>query len=102
MLDIKLIRERPEYVEKALARRHGDYSLKPLLAVDEEFRKVNTEWESLNRRSNEISEQFKTGQTPKEQMEALRAESKDIKKRLSEVDPLRKELEQKLEELLLA
>jgi seryl-tRNA synthetase len=103
MLDIKLIREKPEYVEKALARRHGDYSLKPLLAADEEFRKVNAEWESLNRRSNEISEQFKNaGKTPKEQLESLRTESKDVKKRLTEIDPLRQELEQKLNEFLLA
>jgi seryl-tRNA synthetase len=102
MLDIKLIREKPDQVAKALARRHGNISLKEVLDVDQELRKVIGEWEALNRRSNEISEQFKTGKTPKEQMETLRQESKDIKKRSTEIEESKRELEAKMDVLLLA
>ena len=56
MLDIKLIREKPDFIEKALARRNGGFSIKPLLACDEEFRRAQNEWEELNRRNNEISD----------------------------------------------
>lgn len=102
MLDIKLIREKPDQVEKALARRHGNISLKEVLDVDQDLRKVIGEWEALNRRSNEISELFKTGKAPKEQIETLRAESKEIKKRSSEIEESKRELEAKMDVLLLA
>jgi len=102
MLDIKLIREKPDQVEKALARRHGNISLKEVLEVDHDLRKVTGEWEALNRRSNEISELFKTGKAPKEQIDTLRQESKDIKKRSSEIEEQKRELEAKMDVHLLA
>src|SRR5579885_1261183 len=70
MLDLKLVREKAEEVEKALARRNGGFSVKELLEVDAEFRKAQGEWERLRQRANEISELFKTGKVPKEQVEA--------------------------------
>ncbi|HEY9772205.1 MAG TPA: serine--tRNA ligase [Planktothrix sp.] len=102
MLDLKLVREKPEEVEKALARRHGDYPVASLKEVDVEHRKIQGEWESLNRRGNEISEQFKTGKLSKEQMEPLREETKTIKKRREEIEKEKQEVEAKLESLLLA
>ena len=101
MLDIKLIRENPQEVEKALARRNGGFSLAGILEVDQNLRKVMGEWESLNQRVNEISELFKSGKVAKEQMEALRKESKDIKTRREELDKLKLEAEARLEELRL-
>lgn len=102
MLDIKIIRDRPEEVLKALGRRHGDYPIKELLEVDAEHRKSVGEWEALNRRSNEIANLFKTQQAPKDQIDALRQESKDIKKRSSEIEEAKREQEARLDELLLA
>lgn len=99
MLDPKLIREKPEEVLAALARRHGDYPVKEAVEVDARSRKVMAEWESYRQRSNEISEQFKT--TPKDQIEALRQETKDLKAKEKESDALRQELAAKLHSLLL-
>lgn len=101
MLDIKLIRENPDEIEKALARRHGGYTLGPLLDVDRDYRKTLAEWESLNRRSNEISELFKGGKVAKEEMDTLRAETKSIKQRQKELDEQKKALEDKLDDLLM-
>lgn len=102
MLDLKLVRENPESVEKALARRHGDFPVGELRNVDEEQRKIQGEWESLNRRSNEISEQFKTGKLSKEEKEPLQQETKEIKKRREEIEQLKQEHEKRLTELLLS
>lgn len=102
MLDIKLIREKPDFVEKALARRHGGFSLKPLLACDEEFRKAQIEWEELNRRTNEISERFKTGKLEASEGASLKEETKKIKERRQEIESLRQELEKLLIELQLS
>src|ERR1700722_3616314 len=86
MLDLKLVREKPDEVEKALGRRHGDFPIAELKEVDAQHRKIQGEWESINRRSNEISEQFKTGKLSKEQMEPLRQETKEIKTRREEIE----------------
>lgn len=102
MLDIKIIRDRPDDVRKGLARRHGDFPLDQLLEVDAEYRKFVAESEALNRRSNEIANSFKTGQVPKDQMDALKQESKDIKKKSSEVEERKRELETSLDKYLLA
>ncbi len=79
MLDIKLVREKSNFVELAIARRNGGFSIKPLLACDEEFRQVQNEWEELNRRTNEISQAFKTGNVPADKANALKEETKTIK-----------------------
>jgi seryl-tRNA synthetase len=102
MLDLKLVREKPEEVVRALARRHGDFPITELTQIDAQQRKIQGEWEALNRRSNEISEQFKTGKLSKEQMEPLRQETKDSKKRREEIEKEKQDLEQKLHALLLA
>lgn len=102
MLDIKQIRENPDLAEAQLARRHGGFSIRPIVELDIQHRKAQQEWEDLNRKRNEISESFKTGKLPKEEMEKLRAESSTVKKRQDEVNEERVRLEGELENLLLA
>ena len=97
MLDIKLIREKSDFVEAALARRNGNLSIKPLLAMDEQFRQIQNEWEELNRRTNELSQSFKGS----DKADALKEQSKTIKTRRLEIEVLRQELEQKLYDLQL-
>lgn len=96
MLDLKLIREQSQEVDSALARRNGGFTIAPILELDKDYRAILADWELLNRRSNEISELFKMGKAAKEQMEALRQETKDIKKRREELDETKRELEEKL------
>jgi seryl-tRNA synthetase len=102
MLDIKLIRENPADVEKALARRNGGFSVREIVDVDAEFRKVQAEWEDFRRQSNEISDQFKTGKIPADQKETMAAQNKDLKKRTAEAEVIKKEREEKRDQLLLA
>ncbi|MBX9951553.1 MAG: serine--tRNA ligase [Candidatus Obscuribacterales bacterium] len=102
MLDLRLIREDMEKVEKALARRNGGFSTRSLVEVDGQFRKKLAEWEGLRARSNQISGEFKTGKVAKEDIEKLRAESKELKANLETLDKEKSELETKLDELLLA
>jgi len=102
MLDLRLIREDQEGVEKALARRNGGFSVKPLAEADAQLRKVQSEWEQINQRVNEISESFKTGKVAKDQMDVLRQETKDLKKRREEIETAKQELEVRLNDLRLA
>ncbi|MBX9687972.1 MAG: serine--tRNA ligase [Candidatus Obscuribacterales bacterium] len=100
MLDIKIIRDNQDEVQAALDRRHGGYSVSELVAIDKQVRETQGEWENLRRRSNEISEQFKTGKVSAEEKEALKAETKELKSKLVDIEPQLKELEAKRDLLL--
>jgi len=102
MLDIKLIRENPKSVEDALARRQGGFSIAKLLEVDAEFRRIQNEWEQLNRQSNEISLQFKTGKPQADQIVALKEQTKQIKSRHEEIEQERQKLEAELKIVQMA
>lgn len=93
MLDIKFVRDNADDVQKALDRRNGGWSISELLSTDKQVRELLAEAEALRRRSNEISEQFKTGKLPKEEMEGLRQEVKELKKKQEAVEPALKEAE---------
>ncbi|MCW5822687.1 MAG: serine--tRNA ligase [Cyanobacteria bacterium TGS_CYA1] len=102
MLDIRHIRENTDQVEAALQRRNAGFSVKELIVVDEQYRTVNSQWESLNRRRNEISEMFKTGKVAAEQKAELQAETKKIKESYETLGKEKDELEKKVSEMLLA
>src|SRR5439155_68249 len=58
MLSIKLLREHPDDVRRALARRHTEAPLEEALAVDTEWRRVLAEVESLRAERNTISKEI--------------------------------------------
>jgi seryl-tRNA synthetase len=102
MLDIKFVRDNAELVQKALDRRHQGISISELLVLDKESRELLGQWEDLRRRSNEISEQFKTGKVPAEEKAKLSEETKEIKKKIQDIEPRLKETEEKRDQLLLS
>ncbi len=101
MLDLRLIRENAAEVEKALARRNGQFTVTELVKVDSRYRDLQGQWEKLNQRTNEISELFKTGKADKSQIETLRAESKELKSKREEIEGEKQALEQELDSLRL-
>jgi len=113
MLSIQLLREQPEEVRRALARRHTEVPLDEALAVDADWRRVLAEVESLRAERNaiskeigELSRQAKTADT-KEAKHAehrrsdLVARSSFLGERLEGSEARRRELEAKLRELML-
>lgn len=100
MLDLRLVREKTDEVEKALARRHAGFSTADLVKVDGEWRTLQAEHESINRRTNEISEQFKTNKDADK--DALRKEQQENKKRQTDIKAQLFELETQLNALHLA
>lgn len=55
MLELNLIRENPELVKKALAKKGWDFDSKNLLALDKERRALRTEVENAKAQINELS-----------------------------------------------
>ncbi len=102
MLDLKLVRDKQEEVEAALARRNGGFSVTELIEVDVALRKVQGDWERLNQRTNEITELFKSGKLPAAEMSALREETKSVKQTRETLEASKAELEERLSKIRLS
>ena len=58
MLDVKLLRKDPQFVEKKLKMKDPDVSLSRILAVDEQIRLIKTEVEQLKSHRNHLSKEI--------------------------------------------
>jgi seryl-tRNA synthetase len=106
VLDLKLIRNNPEQVQELINRRHGDYDLQPIIALDQASRELETSRSQLSARGNEIGkligQKIGQGSDPKgEEIAQLKTEGNEIKTKLGELEPQEKELKAKIETLLL-
>jgi seryl-tRNA synthetase len=106
VLDLKLIRNNPERVQELINRRHGDYDLQPIIALDQASRELETSRSQLSARGNEIGkligQKIGQGSDPKgEEIAQLKTEGNEIKTKLGELEPQEKELKAKIETLLL-
>src|SRR5205809_406834 len=80
MLDIRLIREKPDFVRERLATRGGDDAARidELLKVDAERRKTETELQQLQADRNRLSKEIGAKKSRKEATTDLEAEVKKI------------------------
>ena len=82
MLNIKLIRENPEEIEKRLRSKDANISIALLLSLDEEIRKLKTKVESLKSdlksRSKEIGEKKRKGEDTTELMAEVAGRGDEI------------------------
>ena len=101
MLDIRLIRERPEEVERALAQKGGAELVKEIASRDAERRRLIRESKELKalhgRASQEMGRKFPGGAIPAEVREEMRIQSDRIKS----LDVQVKEADGKVRELLV-
>jgi seryl-tRNA synthetase len=100
MLDIKLIRENPAAVERALATRGAAVSLAPVLAADAERRRLVTEAEELKAERNRASEAIGQAKRRGEDAQAAMAHMREVSDRIKALDGLVKEADARLEGLL--
>lgn len=106
MLDLKLIRERPDHVRSRLARRGRQETLSlvdRLLELDGERRASIAEVDAMRARRNEVSPDV--GRLKKEgrheEAEPLIREMRALGERMSTLEARRSELEQAVQDLLL-
>lgn len=103
MLDIRLLREKPEFVKERLAMRDASLStsVDAVLAIDEQRRAAETEKQKLqgdrNRTSKEIGMAKKNG----EDTSAIEAQVRAMGERIDEVNKEAEALDAKQRDLLL-
>ncbi len=105
MLDIKLVRERPDFVRQRLATRGaGDEAhLDEILRLDELRRKLLSEVEALKAQRNRVSKEIGAlmGQKKTAEAEAKKVETRELGDRISQLDKQAAEAETGRHALLL-
>jgi len=90
MLDIKLIREKTDYVRERLAARGGkdEARIDQILALDEQRRKVLAEVEQLKAGRNRVSKEIGALMAQKKaaEAEAKKTETRQMGERIAELD----------------
>jgi len=101
MLDLRLIRERPDWVKERLRSRGGDYPVDQILDLDAERRRLTAEVDALRHERKTLSE--KIGRLKKEgrDAEVLVARVRGIGERLRELEERLREIEREEQNLLL-
>ena len=105
MLDIKLIREKPEWVKERLATRGAgeECCIDDVLKLDEQRRKILGEVESLKALRNKVSKEIGAlmGQKKISEAEAKKAETRDLGDKISQMDKQAAEAESTRDQILL-
>ena len=105
VLDIKLIREKPDFVCQRLATRGaGDEALvEKILHIDEQRRKILVEVEALKSQRNRASKEIGAlmGQKKLEEAEAKKKEMRDLGDRIATLDQQAAETESARNSLML-
>ena len=105
MLDIKLIREKPDFVRQRLATRGaGDEArIDGVLKLDEERRKILGTVESLKSQRNKVSKEIGAlmGQKKTAEVEARKTETRELGDKISALDKQAAEIDAQRDALML-
>ena len=100
MLDLKLIREEPEKVERALAQKGGAELVRQILAGDADRRRLIKETEDLKALRNRASEAIGQAKRKGEDASAEMAKMREVADRIKALDGELKGVDERVEELL--
>lgn len=104
MLDIKIIREKPELVRANLEKRHDEKKimlLDELIQADAEHRKVIQSTETFRAKRNKLSQEIAELVKAKKDVSAKKKEAAEISDKLKGMEEYRASLEQKINGLML-
>ena len=103
MLDIRLIREKPDFVRERLATRGGgeDAKIDEVLRIDSERRKSETELQRLQSERNRLSKEIGARRSRKEPSEELEAEVRKIGEQIAGLTQRANALDEEQRNLLL-
>lgn len=106
MLDLKLLRDRPEQVRQALQNRRATVDLDGILQLDRERRQLEARKGSLQAESNslgkKVGEILRQGADPQgPEVAALRQRGVDLKAEIAQLEQQERELEEEIRARLL-
>ncbi|MDP3767596.1 MAG: serine--tRNA ligase, partial [Dehalococcoidia bacterium] len=99
MLDLEFIVQNPDVVRHAIEVKGVDLDLERVLALYEESKSLLTQVEELRHERNVLSKQ--TGSASEAERSQLIEQSRDVGRRLKDLEPTLREKQEQLQELLL-
>lgn len=100
MLDLKWIRENPEALDAALARRKAEPLSAVILQQDEKHRALQTELQTAQARRNEAAKEIGKAKAAGEDADALIKEVSELKSSVQEMEGQERELAAEMDNLL--
>jgi len=106
MIDIKFLRENPDAVKENIKKKFQEHKL-PLvdevIELDDKRRATQQEADDLRAEMNKASKQIGAlmGQGKKDEAEAAKKEVAELKQRIKDLEPVEKELADKVEEIMM-
>ncbi len=101
MLDIKLIRQEPEKVKAALARRKEEDKIDELLALDSKRRDAVYEAEQLKNKQNTVSKQIPQIKKEGGDVAPIFEEMKKLSEEIKGLDAKIREIEEEIENMMM-
>lgn len=103
MLDLKIIKENPDYIKQRLATRGKDFSeqIDKLLQLDEKRRSLISDTESLKAKQNAISKEVPKMKKEGKPTEELFAQMKQLSDKVKEDAAVISQIEEECENILL-
>ena len=103
MLDIRLVREKPDFVKERLATRGGgdEAKIDELLKIDNERRKNETTLQQLNAERNKLSKEIGAKRSRKEASDELEARVRQVGEEIVDLTARTNQFEEQQKNLLL-
>lgn len=102
MIDLKLLRENPEVVRKAVESRGGEADLEGLLKLDTERRELVFEADELKKRRNEVTQEIARLKKAGEDASALIEDMRAVGDKITALDEEIRDRDKRIRALLLA
>lgn len=101
MLDIKLIRNNPDILKKALQKRKDNFDVDQILGLDEKRRQILVEVEQLKNKQNSASKMIPVYKKEGKDVSQLMEEMKSLSDKIKSLDSQVREIDEELNKLLL-
>lgn len=101
MLDLKFIRENPEFVKEGIKNKNEKDRVDEVLKLDEERRSLIVQTEELKHKRNQVSSQIPQMKKAGQDVSPVLAEMKEVADKISDLDFQLKNLETELNNILM-
>ncbi len=101
MIDIKVIRNEPERINRAFLKRREKFDISELLGYDDERKELIYKTEQLKNKQNTVSKQIPAMKKEGKDTAPIFAEMKQLSDEVKELDSKIRELDAKIEAILL-
>ena len=102
MLDIKLIRDNPEFVRAGLKTRHSPVDVSAVLELDERRRAAITEADQLKSARNDISKKIGELKRAGQDTAEIQRQTRDMGEKIAALDAAVRDIEEQQRKLVLA